>query len=167
MIWWRRSGMGTLPPSTWRPRDYHRIHMPLDGVLESMVFVPGIYLSVNPLTAEKVAQPVRPQRAGGRHLPHPHGTMALVLVWRHYRRQHRDHLGRQHSADQTEGSGALGLHRRRGHHPCKRRRDGAVPSSAARRLPVWPRHAGRFRTPPGQRRHPPHGSALAKLAEQA
>ncbi len=36
------------------PKDYHRIHMPLDGVLESMVFVPGDLFSVNPLTAENV-----------------------------------------------------------------------------------------------------------------
>ena len=36
------------------PRDYHRIHMPLDGVLTDMVYVPGDLFSVNPLTAENV-----------------------------------------------------------------------------------------------------------------
>jgi len=36
------------------PRDYHRVHMPLDGKLEKMIFVPGDLFSVNPLTAENV-----------------------------------------------------------------------------------------------------------------
>jgi len=36
------------------PRDYHRIHMPLDGVLKKMIYVPGDLFSVNPLTAENV-----------------------------------------------------------------------------------------------------------------
>ncbi len=36
------------------PKDYHRIHMPLAGTLESMVYVPGDLFSVNPLTAENV-----------------------------------------------------------------------------------------------------------------
>lgn len=36
------------------PKDYHRIHMPLDGVLESMIYIPGDLFSVNPLTAAHV-----------------------------------------------------------------------------------------------------------------
>lgn len=36
------------------PRDYHRIHMPLDGTLRKMVYVPGDLFSVNPLTAANV-----------------------------------------------------------------------------------------------------------------
>lgn len=36
------------------PRDYHRIHMPIDGTLTDMVYVPGELFSVNPLTAENV-----------------------------------------------------------------------------------------------------------------
>lgn len=36
------------------PRDYHRIHMPIDGVLTDMLYVPGDLFSVNPLTAENV-----------------------------------------------------------------------------------------------------------------
>ena len=36
------------------PRDYHRIHMPCDGVLRSMVYVPGDLFSVNPTTARGV-----------------------------------------------------------------------------------------------------------------
>ena len=36
------------------PRDYHRIHMPCDGRLRRMVYVPGALFSVNPLTARGV-----------------------------------------------------------------------------------------------------------------
>ncbi|HEY8353852.1 MAG TPA: archaetidylserine decarboxylase [Methylophilaceae bacterium] len=36
------------------PRDYHRIHMPCDGRLLSMHYVPGDLFSVNPTTAEGV-----------------------------------------------------------------------------------------------------------------
>ena len=37
------------------PRDYHRIHMPCDGILQSMTYVPGDLFSVNPTTAQGVA----------------------------------------------------------------------------------------------------------------
>ncbi|MEO7335181.1 MAG: archaetidylserine decarboxylase [Caldimonas sp.] len=36
------------------PRDYHRIHMPCDGVLRRMTLVPGDLFSVNPVTARGV-----------------------------------------------------------------------------------------------------------------
>ena len=33
------------------PKDYHRIHMPCDGTLRRMIYVPGDLFSVNPATA--------------------------------------------------------------------------------------------------------------------
>ncbi len=36
------------------PKDYHRIHMPCDGKLVSMSYVPGSLFSVNPATAQGV-----------------------------------------------------------------------------------------------------------------
>ncbi len=36
------------------PRDYHRIHMPCDGKLTRMIYVPGELFSVNPTTARGV-----------------------------------------------------------------------------------------------------------------
>ncbi|MEY1425557.1 archaetidylserine decarboxylase [Morganella morganii] len=36
------------------PRDYHRVHMPCDGHLREMIYVPGDLFSVNPLTAANV-----------------------------------------------------------------------------------------------------------------
>ena len=36
------------------PRDYHRIHMPCEGTLRRMIYVPGDLFSVNPTTARGV-----------------------------------------------------------------------------------------------------------------
>ncbi len=36
------------------PRDYHRIHMPIDGTLREMVHVPGRLFSVNPATTRVI-----------------------------------------------------------------------------------------------------------------
>jgi phosphatidylserine decarboxylase len=36
------------------PKDYHRIHMPCDGRLTRMIYVPGALFSVNPVTARGV-----------------------------------------------------------------------------------------------------------------
>jgi len=36
------------------PKDYHRIHMPFDGRLKSMTYIPGDLFSVNQKTAENV-----------------------------------------------------------------------------------------------------------------
>ena len=36
------------------PRDYHRIHMPLTGTLEEMIYIPGKLFSVNQTTAENI-----------------------------------------------------------------------------------------------------------------
>lgn len=36
------------------PKDYHRIHMPVDGTLKEMIHVPGQLFSVNPTTVENV-----------------------------------------------------------------------------------------------------------------
>jgi phosphatidylserine decarboxylase len=36
------------------PKDYHRIHMPCDGRLTRMIYVPGALFSVNPTTARSV-----------------------------------------------------------------------------------------------------------------
>ncbi|HEY8119113.1 MAG TPA: archaetidylserine decarboxylase [Methylophilaceae bacterium] len=36
------------------PKDYHRVHMPCDGHLKRMIYVPGALFSVNPATAENI-----------------------------------------------------------------------------------------------------------------
>ncbi|AGF46903.1 phosphatidylserine decarboxylase [Candidatus Kinetoplastibacterium desouzaii TCC079E] len=36
------------------PRNYHRVHMPLDGLLEKIIHIPGKLFSVNPFIAKKI-----------------------------------------------------------------------------------------------------------------
>ncbi|MDE4967598.1 phosphatidylserine decarboxylase, partial [Francisella tularensis] len=36
------------------PKDYHRVHMPIDGKLTKMVYSPGKLFSVNKITTSKV-----------------------------------------------------------------------------------------------------------------
>ena len=45
---------GTFATVYLSPANYHRVHMPLDGTLEKMVFVPGDLFSVNLLTAANI-----------------------------------------------------------------------------------------------------------------
>ncbi len=45
---------GAFATTYLSPRDYHRVHMPCDGVLREMIYVPGELFSVNPLTAENI-----------------------------------------------------------------------------------------------------------------
>lgn len=62
------------------PKDYHRIHMPLDGVLESMVYIPGDLFSVNPLTASHVPNLFARNERVACIFRTEIGPMALVLV---------------------------------------------------------------------------------------
>ncbi|TFZ07521.1 phosphatidylserine decarboxylase [Ramlibacter henchirensis] len=50
----RRFDHGHFATLYLAPKDYHRIHMPCDGRLVSMAYVPGDLFSVNPLTARHV-----------------------------------------------------------------------------------------------------------------
>jgi phosphatidylserine decarboxylase len=50
----RRFDHGHFATLYLAPKDYHRIHMPCDGKLVSMAYVPGDLFSVNPLTARHV-----------------------------------------------------------------------------------------------------------------
>lgn len=45
---------GTFATVYLAPSNYHRVHMPIDGTLEKMVFVPGDLFSVNLLTASNI-----------------------------------------------------------------------------------------------------------------
>ncbi|TFY97365.1 archaetidylserine decarboxylase [Ramlibacter rhizophilus] len=50
----RRFDHGHFATLYLAPKDYHRIHMPCDGQLVKMAYVPGELFSVNPLTARHV-----------------------------------------------------------------------------------------------------------------
>jgi phosphatidylserine decarboxylase len=62
------------------PRDYHRIHMPCDGTLNRMVYVPGALFSVNPTTARGVPGLFARNERVVCHFDTPRGPLALVLV---------------------------------------------------------------------------------------
>ncbi len=63
------------------PRDYHRIHMPCDGKLNSMTYVPGDLFSVNPNTAANVPKLfARNERVVCEFDSTMHGTFVMVLV---------------------------------------------------------------------------------------
>lgn len=63
------------------PKDYHRIHMPCDGKLQSMTYVPGDLFSVNPSTAQGVPGLfARNERVVCEFSSAEHGSFVMVLV---------------------------------------------------------------------------------------
>ena len=63
------------------PKDYHRIHMPCDGALKTMTYVPGDLFSVNPTTAANVPNLfARNERVVCEFENSQHGTFVMVLV---------------------------------------------------------------------------------------
>lgn len=62
------------------PKDYHRIHMPIDGVLKRMIYVPGDLFSVNPTTARGVPGLFARNERVVCVFDSPFGPFALVLV---------------------------------------------------------------------------------------
>jgi phosphatidylserine decarboxylase len=62
------------------PKDYHRIHMPCDGVLRRMIYVPGDLFSVNPTTARGVPGLFARNERVVCVFDSPHGPFVLALV---------------------------------------------------------------------------------------
>ena len=63
------------------PKDYHRLHMPCDGRLDRMIYVPGALFSVNPVTARGVPNLfARNERVVCVFESAEHGPFAMVLV---------------------------------------------------------------------------------------
>ena len=63
------------------PKDYHRIHMPCEGQLKSMTYVPGALFSVNPSTAQGVPGLfARNERVVCEFASAQHGRFVMVLV---------------------------------------------------------------------------------------
>ncbi|TFW22418.1 phosphatidylserine decarboxylase [Massilia arenosa] len=63
------------------PKDYHRIHMPCDGRLTRMIYVPGELFSVNPTTARGVPGLfARNERVVCVFESEAYGTFVMVLV---------------------------------------------------------------------------------------
>ena len=62
------------------PRDYHRVHMPIDGKLTAMTYVPGDLFSVNQVTAENVSELFARNERLIAYFDTPAGPMAMILV---------------------------------------------------------------------------------------
>lgn len=62
------------------PKDYHRVHMPMDGELTSMSYVPGDLFSVNTTTAENVPRLFSRNERAACIFETESGPMAVVLV---------------------------------------------------------------------------------------
>lgn len=62
------------------PKDYHRIHMPCDGQLKRMIYVPGSLFSVNPATAQGIPYLFARNERVICEFESGSGTFALVLV---------------------------------------------------------------------------------------
>ncbi|WP_022958498.1 archaetidylserine decarboxylase [Spongiibacter tropicus] len=62
------------------PRDYHRVHMPVDGTLRSMTYVPGKLFSVNTTTAENVRSLFARNERAICVFDTEFGPMAMILV---------------------------------------------------------------------------------------
>jgi phosphatidylserine decarboxylase len=62
------------------PKDYHRIHNPMQATLRKMIYVPGDLFSVNPLTAENVPRLFARNERVVTIYDTPHGPFAHILV---------------------------------------------------------------------------------------
>ena len=62
------------------PKDYHRVHMPLGGTLQEMIYVPGKLFSVNQVTAENIDSLFARNERAVCVFSTERGPMAVVLV---------------------------------------------------------------------------------------
>lgn len=62
------------------PKDYHRLHMPIDGKLTKMTYVPGRLFSVNQATANKIPGVFARNERLICHFESEQGPFAMVLV---------------------------------------------------------------------------------------
>ncbi|MFT7558187.1 MAG: phosphatidylserine decarboxylase [Flavobacteriales bacterium] len=62
------------------PKDYHRVHMPIDGTLKSVTYVPGQLFSVNPTTTENVPRLFSRNERAVFLFDTELGPMALIMV---------------------------------------------------------------------------------------
>ncbi len=62
------------------PKDYHRVHMPLDGTLVSTTYVPGKLFSVNQATANQIPGLFARNERLICHFDSAHGPFVVILV---------------------------------------------------------------------------------------
>jgi len=62
------------------PKDYHRVHMPFDGTLTDMLYIPGQFFSVSTKTADSIDNLFARNERVVALFNTPKGRMAVVLV---------------------------------------------------------------------------------------
>ena len=62
------------------PKDYHRIHMPFDGILKSMKYIPGNLFSVNQRTVNNIDQVFARNERLICNFNTEYGEIAIVMV---------------------------------------------------------------------------------------
>lgn len=62
------------------PTDYHRIHMPCDGKLKAMTYVPGMLFPVKPSSIDEVPSLLARNERLICYFDTPHGPVAVILV---------------------------------------------------------------------------------------
>lgn len=62
------------------PKDYHRVHMPLEGRLQAMIYVPGKLFSVNQVTSESIDNLFARNERAVCLFDTAAGPMAVILV---------------------------------------------------------------------------------------
>ena len=71
---------GTFCTIYLAPNNYHRIHMPMDGLLHEWNYVPGRLFSVNPATARTLPGLFARNERVGAWFDTPAGPFAMILV---------------------------------------------------------------------------------------
>ena len=71
---------GTFATVYLSPKDYHRVHMPIDGTLKQMIYVPGDLFSVNTTTSENVPNLFARNERVVCIFDTQQGPMAMILV---------------------------------------------------------------------------------------
>lgn len=62
------------------PKDYHRVHIPDEGILKSVCYIPGKLFSVNPTTTENIDNLFARNERVVNFYDSPQGPFAVVLV---------------------------------------------------------------------------------------
>ena len=78
--WSQRFSNGSFATIYLSPRDYHRLHMPVDGILKRMIHVPGRLFSVNNTTVSAVPGLFARNERVVCLYETAQGPMALILV---------------------------------------------------------------------------------------
>lgn len=78
--WAARFADGQYATIYLSPRDYHRVHMPVDGRLLATTYIPGELFSVNAVTAERVDRLFARNERLVCYFDAGFGPMAMILV---------------------------------------------------------------------------------------